>query len=82
MEDPFQYPVFFECPSLDGEQRKGIKQYFQIRRKSGGGDCSSVTNIQDKVYSIAFKEQDGKTSDFKCLSVEFGTLSMISEIIS
>ncbi|XP_044040522.1 protein mono-ADP-ribosyltransferase PARP14-like isoform X2 [Siniperca chuatsi] len=60
MEDPCKYPVFFECPSLDGEQRKRIENYFQIRRKSGGGDCSAVTNINDKVYSIAFKERDAQ----------------------
>ncbi|GLD57323.1 poly [ADP-ribose] [Lates japonicus] len=60
MGDPYPYPVFFECPSLDGEQRKKIQNYFNIRRKSGGGDCGSVTNIKDKVYSIAFKEREAQ----------------------
>lgn len=60
MEDPYKHPVFFECPSLDEEQRKRIENYFHIRRKSGGGDCGSITNIHDKVYSIAFKEREGK----------------------
>lgn len=58
MGDPYQYPVFFECPTLNEEQRKRIETYFHIRRKSGGGDCSSITHINDKVYSIAFKEQE------------------------
>ncbi|KAF3697760.1 Poly [ADP-ribose] polymerase 14 [Channa argus] len=56
MEGCYRYPVFFECPGLDGDQKKRIEKYFQIRRKSGGGDCGSVTNINDNVYSIAFKE--------------------------
>ncbi|KAI3375706.1 hypothetical protein L3Q82_004005 [Scortum barcoo] len=58
MGEPYQHPVFFEFPSLDGEKAKGIKRYFDIRRKSGGGDCGSVTHVRDQVYSIAFKEQE------------------------
>lgn len=61
MEETYQYPVFFECGNLDGEQRKRIENYFHIRRKSGGGECGLVTNINNKVCSIAFKERDGKT---------------------
>ncbi|XP_039679072.1 protein mono-ADP-ribosyltransferase PARP14-like isoform X1 [Perca fluviatilis] len=60
MEDPYKHPVFFEFPSLDEEQRKRIETYFHIRRKSGGGDCGSITNIHDKVYSIAFKEREAQ----------------------
>ncbi|XP_071315254.1 protein mono-ADP-ribosyltransferase PARP14-like isoform X2 [Trachinotus anak] len=60
MEAPYQYPVYFECPSLDGEQRKKIENYFHIRRKSGGGECGSVTKTDDKVYSIAFKEREAQ----------------------
>ncbi|XP_035530830.1 protein mono-ADP-ribosyltransferase PARP14-like [Morone saxatilis] len=60
MGDTYQYPVYFECPSLNGEQRKRTESYFQIRRRSGGGDCGSITNINDKVYSIAFKDRDAQ----------------------
>ncbi|XP_051258312.1 LOW QUALITY PROTEIN: protein mono-ADP-ribosyltransferase PARP14-like [Dicentrarchus labrax] len=60
MGDTYQYPVYFECPSLNGEQRKRTENYFQIRRRSGGGDCGFITNINDKVYSIAFKERDAQ----------------------
>ena len=67
MDDTYQYPVFFECATLDAELKKKIQKYFNIRRKSGGGDCSSVTHIRDKVYSIAFRQRDGKTCDCKCL---------------
>ncbi|XP_070710801.1 protein mono-ADP-ribosyltransferase PARP14-like [Pempheris klunzingeri] len=60
MEAPHQYPVFFECPNLDEEQRRKIEKYFQIRRKSAGGDCGSLTEIREKVYSIAFKHRDAQ----------------------
>ncbi|KAF7654661.1 hypothetical protein LDENG_00066250 [Lucifuga dentata] len=43
--------------SLDGEQKKQIESYFQVRRKSCGGECGPVKKVNDKVYSIAFKEQ-------------------------
>ncbi len=61
MEEEFSFPVYFDYPSLDEEQRKRIQKYFLIRRKSGGGDCGSVTQIKDKVYRISFKDKDGKT---------------------
>ncbi|KAG7234327.1 hypothetical protein INR49_005077 [Caranx melampygus] len=60
MDDRFQYPVFFECPHLDREQRRKIENYFQVRRKSGGGQCSSLTNTSEKVYSIAFVEREAQ----------------------
>ncbi|KAM6960083.1 protein mono-ADP-ribosyltransferase PARP14-like isoform 2-T2 [Tautogolabrus adspersus] len=60
MEGPYEFPVFFECVRVDGEQKKKIENYFKIRRRSGGGDCGPVTNISDNVYSIAFRDQDAQ----------------------
>ncbi|XP_076580590.1 protein mono-ADP-ribosyltransferase PARP14-like [Chaetodon auriga] len=60
MEALYQYHVFFERPSLDGEQRKRIENYFHIRRKSGGGECGSVTNVKDNTYRISFKDRDAQ----------------------
>ncbi|GLD64726.1 uncharacterized protein AKAME5_001625300, partial [Lates japonicus] len=57
MGDTYQYPVFFECQSLLGEQKKRIEKYFRIRRRSGGGDCGPLRRVNDKVYSITFKWQ-------------------------
>ncbi|KAK5893347.1 hypothetical protein CgunFtcFv8_006226 [Champsocephalus gunnari] len=57
MDDVFQYPVFFECPNLDGESKKRAELYFRNRRKSGGGDCGSITNQEHKVYRIAFNDR-------------------------
>ncbi|XP_041726079.2 uncharacterized protein LOC121556251 [Coregonus clupeaformis] len=52
-----EYPVFFECQTLDTSQKEKIKKYFEIRRKSGGGDCGPVESVGDNVYKIAFIDQ-------------------------
>ncbi|TNN38880.1 Poly [ADP-ribose] polymerase 14 [Liparis tanakae] len=58
MDGGFQYAVFFEAPSLDQEQKKKIQKYFNVRRRSGGGDCGCVTSEHDNVYRIAFNNRD------------------------
>ncbi|XP_071234572.1 protein mono-ADP-ribosyltransferase PARP14-like isoform X4 [Salvelinus alpinus] len=50
----YKYPVFFEVHSLDPAQKEKIEKYFQVRRKSGGGDCGRIHNVGDNVYKIAF----------------------------
>ncbi|CAB1345448.1 unnamed protein product [Coregonus sp. 'balchen'] len=50
----YKYPVFFECQTLDPSQKEKIKKYFEIRRKSGGGDCGPVESVGDNVYKVAF----------------------------
>lgn len=63
MDNPYQYPIFFECATLNGEQKKKIESYFHISRKSGGGDCGPVADVDGKdgkVYSIAFKEREAQ----------------------
>ncbi|XP_071767024.2 protein mono-ADP-ribosyltransferase PARP14-like isoform X1 [Centroberyx gerrardi] len=57
MDAPYKYPVFFECPSLDGEQKKRIENYFQVRRRSGGGECGPLRSVNDTVYTIFFRDQ-------------------------
>lgn len=54
-----EYPVFFECQTLDTSQKEKIKKYFEIRRKSGGADCGPVQSVGDNVYKIAFIDQKG-----------------------
>lgn len=76
MGDIYKYPVFFECSKLSAEQRKRIENYFHIRRKSGGGECGSVTHVNDKVYSVAFKERDGKSSELIWIRVFFLSLNV------
>nr|XP_040036850.1 protein mono-ADP-ribosyltransferase PARP14-like isoform X2 [Gasterosteus aculeatus aculeatus] len=58
MEDVHRYPVFFDCPGLDGERQKKTERYFHVRRKSGGGDCGSITNVHGDVYSISFNKRE------------------------
>ncbi|KAM9401103.1 protein mono-ADP-ribosyltransferase PARP14-like [Salvelinus alpinus] len=53
----YKYPVFFEVHSLDPAQKEKIEKYFQVRRKSGGGDCGPIHNVGDNVYKIAFIDQ-------------------------
>lgn len=60
MGDVYKYPVFFECRSLDTEQKKRVENYFQIRRRSGGGVCGPLGRVNDKVYKIAFTDQKGR----------------------
>ncbi|XP_029382697.1 protein mono-ADP-ribosyltransferase PARP14-like isoform X2 [Echeneis naucrates] len=60
MEGPGPYPVYFQCPNLDQNQRKKIENYFHVRRKSGGGECGSVTQSTGRWYSIAFKEAEAQ----------------------
>ncbi|KAM9335537.1 protein mono-ADP-ribosyltransferase PARP14-like [Symphorus nematophorus] len=55
MEDTYQYPVFFQCATLDTGQKKKIENYFNIRRKSGGGDCSS-TRLRRPERSAAIRD--------------------------
>ncbi|XP_024290271.2 uncharacterized protein LOC112259842 isoform X2 [Oncorhynchus tshawytscha] len=50
----YKYPVFFEVPSLDPAQKEKLELFFQVRRKSGGGDCGPIDNVGDNVYKIAF----------------------------
>jgi hypothetical protein len=55
----YKYPVFFEVPSLDPAQKEKLEKYFQVRRKSGGGDCGPIDNVGDNVYKIAFIDRTG-----------------------
>ncbi|CAN9509740.1 unnamed protein product [Ophioblennius macclurei] len=57
MERAFPHAVVFELFNPSEEQKKKIQNYFQIRRKSGGGECGSVERVHGNVYSIAFKDK-------------------------
>ncbi|KAM9718093.1 protein mono-ADP-ribosyltransferase PARP14-like [Menidia menidia] len=60
MGDLYRYPVYFDCAALDDEQKKRILSYFKVRRKSGGGECSSVTDVGGKVYCVSFQEREAQ----------------------
>ncbi|XP_023695271.2 protein mono-ADP-ribosyltransferase PARP14-like [Paramormyrops kingsleyae] len=54
----YKYPLFFEVSNLDEKLRKNIEKYFQIRRKSGGGECGPVELVAGGTCKIAFKHQE------------------------
>ncbi|XP_048826813.1 protein mono-ADP-ribosyltransferase PARP14-like isoform X3 [Brienomyrus brachyistius] len=54
----YKYPLFFEVSNLDEKLRKNIETYFQIRRKSGGGECGSVELTAGGTCKIAFKYEE------------------------
>ncbi|KAM9426420.1 protein mono-ADP-ribosyltransferase PARP14-like [Pholidichthys leucotaenia] len=78
MEDDYQYPVFFECANLTAEKKRKIEKYFTIKRKSGGGECGLVININQNVHSIAFKDREAQqrvlTKSKHELEIESGRL--------
>ncbi|XP_040036851.2 protein mono-ADP-ribosyltransferase PARP14 [Gasterosteus aculeatus] len=57
MGDLYQHPVFFECHGPLGERAGTIQRYFNVRRKSGGGDCGPLERRNERTYSVAFKDQ-------------------------
>lgn len=60
MGDLYQHPVFFECHGPLGERAGTIQRYFNVRRKSGGGDCGPLERRNERTYSVAFKDQRGR----------------------
>ena len=40
--------------------RKELEIYFQSRKQSGGGDISSIEQINDEESIITFEDQEGK----------------------
>ncbi|XP_036452955.1 protein mono-ADP-ribosyltransferase PARP14-like [Colossoma macropomum] len=52
-----QHAVFFEASDLSNDDMVTIRKYFQIRRRSGGGDCGEVEKMRENTYKIAFREQ-------------------------
>lgn len=62
MDDNYLFTIFFECHNLLEEQKKKIETYFCIRRKSSGGECGPLRRVNDKVYSVAFRHQRGKSN--------------------
>uniref|UniRef100_A0A672IE92 AIG1-type G domain-containing protein n=1 Tax=Salarias fasciatus TaxID=181472 RepID=A0A672IE92_SALFA len=62
MADKYRYPVYFECGRLSQEQKRRISKNFQIKRKSGGGECSPVEEVSENIYKIAFKRREDQQS--------------------
>ncbi|XP_061566326.1 uncharacterized protein LOC133420608 [Cololabis saira] len=57
MDNVYKYPIFFECPSPLKGQRKKVETYFGLRRRSGGGDCGTLTTVSESLYTIKFRHE-------------------------
>ncbi|XP_051555002.1 protein mono-ADP-ribosyltransferase PARP14-like isoform X2 [Myxocyprinus asiaticus] len=55
----YQHALFFEAKNLSDASLKQIKLHFQIRRKSGGGECE-VQKVGDSIYKICFRKKEGQ----------------------
>uniref|UniRef100_A0A672IEC2 AIG1-type G domain-containing protein n=1 Tax=Salarias fasciatus TaxID=181472 RepID=A0A672IEC2_SALFA len=58
MGDIYRYPVYFEGGRLSQEQKRRITNYFRVKRKSGGGECSPVEEVSENIYRIAFRHRE------------------------
>ena len=56
----YKHEVFFQARELTDSEKEKIQKYFQIRRKSGGGECGPVEKVDNGTYTISFLEQEGK----------------------
>ena len=57
----FKYEVYFEYPDMNDKIKKKIKRFFEISRRSGGGDCGPLEVFEGNVYRIAFGDRKGET---------------------
>lgn len=57
--EKYEHGVFFEAENLSDTELKHIHKYFQIKRRSGGGDCE-ILKVDANNYKICFREKEGK----------------------
>ncbi|XP_041092722.1 protein mono-ADP-ribosyltransferase PARP14-like [Polyodon spathula] len=55
----YRYLLYFDMPGLDVNQQDKVGNYFKVKRKSDGGECS-LKKISDSVYHIAFKDEEAQ----------------------
>ena len=51
--------------------KKELEIYFQSRKQSGGGDISSIEQINDEESIITFEDQEGKFFTYLHSSLNF-----------
>lgn len=61
--ETYQHAVFFEANNLSNIELRQIQNYFQIKRKSGGGDCE-ILKVGANTYKINFRDKNGKLMNF------------------
>ena len=61
--------------------RKELEIYFQSRKQSGGGDISSIKQLNDEEeYIITFEDQESKLLTYGYLSIVFNLLFYSNKI--
>jgi len=60
--------------------RKELEIYFQSRKQSGGGDISSIKQLNDEEYIITFEDQESKFLTYVYLSIVFNLLFYSNKI--
>ena len=60
--------------------RKELEIYFQSRKQSGGGDISSIKQLNDEEYIITFEDQESKLLTYVYLSIVFNLLFYSNKI--
>lgn len=60
--------------------RKELEIYFQSRKQSGGGDISSIKQLNDEEYIITFEDQESKFLTYVFLSIVFNLLFYSNKI--
>ena len=61
--------------------RKELELYFQSRKQSGGGDISSIKQLNDEEeYIITFEDQESKLLTYVYLSIVFNLLFYSNKI--
>ncbi|XP_028822095.1 protein mono-ADP-ribosyltransferase PARP14-like [Denticeps clupeoides] len=53
-----EHSVFFKAEDLSDKDKERIKNYFKIKRKSGGGECSDVEKVAENCYKISFLQKE------------------------
>lgn len=57
--ETYEHGVFFERKNLSDAELKHIHMYFQIKRRSGGGDCE-ILKVDANNYKICFREKEAQ----------------------
>lgn len=60
--------------------RKELEIYFQSRIQSGGGDISSIKQLNDEEYIITFEDKESKVLTYVYLSIVFNLLFYSNKI--
>ncbi|KAL2079244.1 hypothetical protein ACEWY4_024988 [Coilia grayii] len=56
----YKHKVFFQARELTDPEKEKVRNYFKIKRRSGGGECGRVEKVSEGTYKILFLEQEAQ----------------------